>query len=509
MKYYLSFLIGLVFTVNSVSAQELKFKVKGLPDTTVHLVKYVGSKLYFADTTQLKKGIATFDGSKHESGIMAFLLPGQQYFDFINNNEEVYIETSVPNFLDNLKVKKSKENQVFYNYIHFIKKNQEDNNVLIEKRNALDDNETEAKEKLNNQIRATGERVKEFQKKLIAENEGTFASKVVKMSMDVEIPEPPKNEDGSLVDSSFSYKYVRDHYFDNFDWEDDRILNTPVFQKKLEYYYSKEMLLQQPDTVVKYLSRIIDQIPDKSNMYRFVVSNVASYAEKSNVMGMDKAFNLFISKYYCAPDSEGNPKAYWYDQEKLTELCKDTKIRMNLVQGVRPPNLILTDTTSNNWIDFYSLESDYTILYFWDPNCGHCKKETPKLQTLYEEKLKDRNVAVYAVGKATGDDFEDWKKFIKEKDLTFINVGVTQEVYEKAKADPSAFQGITNSESLNYQQTYDIFSTPKLWILDKDKKIIGKGLGISQLEDYMDRIQGFTDAEKLIKKEEKKDKKSK
>lgn len=507
MKYYLSLLIGLIITANAVTSQELKFKIDGLPDTTVHLVKYVGSKLYFADTTELKKGVATFDGSKHELGMMAFLLPGQQYFDFINNNEEVYIETSVPNFFDNIKVKKSKENKVFYNYIHFIKQNQEDNSVLIEQRNSLGDDETEAKEKLNNQIRATGERVKDYQKRLIAENEGTFVAKVVQMSMDVEIPEPPKNPDGSLVDSSFSYKYMRDHYFDNFDLKDDRILNTPVFQKKLEYYYSKEMLLQHPDTIVKYLSKVIDQIPDKSNTYRFVVSNVASYAEKSKVMGMDKAFNIFIDKYFCAPDKDGKPKAYWYDQEKLDELCKDTKIRLNLVQGVRPPNLILTDTTSKKWIDFYSLESDYTILYFWDPNCGHCKKETPKLQTLYEKKLKDRNVEVYAVGKATGDDFEDWKKFIREKELTFINVGVTQEVYDKAKANPSAFQGVTNSESLNYQQTYDIFSTPKLWILDKDKKIIGKGLGISQLEDYMDRIQGVEDSEKLIKADKKEPKK--
>lgn len=505
MKYYLSFLIGLVFTVNSVSAQELKFKVKGLPDTTVHLVKYIGSKLYFADTTQLKKGIATFDGSKHESGIMAFLLPGQQYFDFIHNKEEVYIETSVPDFLEHLKVKKSKENQVFYNYIHYIKQNQEDNKVLIEKRNALDESDAEKRELLNNQIRETGERVRDYQKRLIAENEGAFAAKVVKMSMDIEIPDAPKNPDGSLVDSSFSYKYMRDHYFDNFDWKDDRILNTPIFQKKLEYYYSKEMLLQQPDTVVKYLSRIIDEIPDKSNTYRFVVSNIASYAEKSKVMGMDKAFNIFINKYYCAPDKEGKPKAYWYDQEKLEELCKDTKTRLNLVQGVRPPNLILTDTTSKNWIDFYSLDSEYTILYFWDPNCGHCKKETPKLQTLYEKKLKDRNVEVFAVGKATGDDFEDWKKFIRNKELTFINVGVTQEVYDKVKKDPGAFQGLTNSESLNYQQTYDIFSTPKLWILDKDKKIIGKGLGISQLEDYMDRIQGFEGEEKLIEHDKKKE----
>lgn len=503
MKYYFSLFVSAILIANISFSQEIKFKVKGLPDTTVHLVKYLGSKLYYADTTKLKKGIATFDGSKHDSGIMAFLLPNQQYFDFIHNNEDVFIESSIPNFMDNLKVKKSKENEVFYEYIQFIKNNQEANKELIEERNALGDEENEAKQKLNDKIKETNKRVKEYQKQLVAKNEGTFVAKVVKMSMDIEVPDPPKNPDGSLADSSFGYKYMRDHYFDNFDWKDDRIINTPIFQKKLEYYYSKEMLLQHPDTIVKYLSRVIDQIPEKSNTYRFVTSNVASYAEKSKIMGMDKAFNILVDNYFCAIDKDGNPKAYWYDEAKLDELCEDTKIRLKLVQGAKPPNLILTDTTSKKWIDFYSLDSDYTILYFWDPNCGHCKKETPKLQTLYEKKLKDRNVSVFAVGKATGDDYEDWKKFIREKGLTFINVGFTQEIYDKAKENPSAFQGITTSESLNYHQTYDIYTTPKLWILDKDKKIIGKGLGISQLEDFMDRIQGYENSEKIIESDKK------
>ena len=60
----------------------------------------------------------------------------------------------------------------------------------------------------------------------------------------------------------------------------------------------------------------------------------------------------------------------------------------------------------------------------------------------------------------------------------------------------------TTIESLNYQQTYDIFSTPKVFVLDKDKKIIAKSLTISQLEDMIDRIQGIKDAEKLFPPEE-------
>ena len=56
----------------------------------------------------------------------------------------------------------------------------------------------------------------------------------------------------------------------------------------------------------------------------------------------------------------------------------------------------------------------------------------------------------------------------------------------------------TTLESLNYQNTYDIFSTPKVFLLDKDKRIIAKSISISQLEEMIDRLQGYEDLPKLF-----------
>lgn len=138
---------------------------------------------------------------------------------------------------------------------------------------------------------------------------------------------------------------------------------------------SPQMMIQHPDTLVKYVGAVIDRIPRGSEMYKFFVVTSSSSFEKSKIMGMDKAMNIFIDRYYCSVDDEGNRGAYWIDDERLDEICKSTKIRLKLVQGVKPPNIILTDTSSQKWYDFYSLDSDYTILYFWDPGCGHCKKK--------------------------------------------------------------------------------------------------------------------------------------
>jgi hypothetical protein len=56
----------------------------------------------------------------------------------------------------------------------------------------------------------------------------------------------------------------------------------------------------------------------------------------------------------------------------------------------------------------------------------------------------------------------------------------------------------TTLESLNYQETYDIYSTPRIFVLDKDKKIIAKSLSISQLEDMLDHLQNQKNAPKLF-----------
>lgn len=487
-------------------AQQLKFKIIGVPDTTIHLVKYVGSSMYYADTAEIRKGMVVFDGSKQEQGIMGVLLPGQKYFEFLHTGEEVHMQTKFPNFIPDMEVIKSNQNRIFIDYIRFLTKNSEEAKKLTEEMKELADSEDAKKKKIEAELKIVNENVKEYQQRLITDNKGSFVSKLILMSTDIQIPDAPKNEDGTYVEKDFGYKYMRDHFFDNIDLTDDRLVNTPVIQKKLEYYYSNQMLIQHPDTLIKYLIRVVDQIPSGTMMYRFFVTKITSNFEKSKIMGMDKVMNAFVWRYYCPIDSEGKRLGYWMEEEKLEELCNDTKKRLRLVQGEVPPNIILPDSTNQNWRDLYSLDNEYIVLYFWDPNCGHCKKETPKLQTLYSRKLKDRNIEVFAVGKATGDDFEDWKKFIRKNRLTFINVGLTDKIYKQAKANPtSLIPSKTTLESLNYQDTYDIFSTPKVWILDKDKKIVAKGLGISQIEDFLDRVQGLESEEKIFKPEDDKE----
>ena len=496
MRTLLTFI--LLATSTFLFGQEIKFKIADQKDTTVNLVRYFGKGLYYADTAEIKKGIVKFDGSKQKAGIFALFLPGQKMLEFIYNDEEVYIEASANDLMATSKVKKSVENEIFSKYIQFINLEKQKTSQTVERRRA-EEVGSEEYERLSKSIDAATKKVVAYQQNLVDTHSDKLVSKIVKMSMDIVIPDSPVDEAGVIIESNFRFKYYRDHYFDNIDLKDDRLVRTPIYHKKLETYFSKQMMIQHWDTVIHYAFKLCDQFEAGSDMYQYNVSWITSQYEQSKIMGMDKVFVKMGERYYCGNDKDGNPKAHWMPEDKLQKLCDKVSTNINLVIGAVPPNISLRDSTDVNWRDFYSLEADYTILYFWDPQCGHCTKITPKLQVLYEKKFRERNIEIFAVGKAVGEDFEKWKKFIRDNNLEFVNVAVTDELYTAAMKDARQFvPKYTSLASLNYQKTYDIFSTPKVFILDKDKKIIAKSLSISQLEDLMDRLQDKSDSPKLF-----------
>ena len=129
-------------------------------------------------------------------------------------------------------------------------------------------------------------------------------------------------------------------------------------------------------------------------------------------MGMDAVFVHMAKNYYLTG------KAYWVDSSVVSKIRERAKILEPILIGKKAPNMWLTDSSGKLYtLDGFKAKS--TILYFWDPNCGHCQKETPKLLEFWE-KNKARGIDVYSVTIDRKPD--DWKKYIREKKLSWLNV---------------------------------------------------------------------------------------
>ena len=126
--------------------------------------------------------------------------------------------------------------------------------------------------------------------------------------------------------------------------------------------------------------------------------------------------------------------------------------------------------TSGNRVSLYDVKAKYTVVIFWDHGCGHCKKEVPKLSDIYKTKLKQKGVEVYAI--ETENKPDEWKKFIREHQLEWINVNEPDD-YNRAVT----------------KKFYDIYSTPVIYLLDENKIIKAKRIDTEQLGGFIDMLE--------------------
>lgn len=469
--------------------RRFEFTVKGVVKDTVYLANYYGNKLMYNDTAVADgKGKVVFANKKgYKPGVYAVVIPGPRYFEFLVNEPLVVMSSDTVDLGGKLTIQKSAENQVFMDYVRFINAQRKEAEAVSKEREATEDPARKAalKERLVGYEKA----IRAYQEDLVAKNPGTLVAMIVKMSISPEEHEVRK-ADGSL-DSAATYYSYRAHFWDNTDLTDERILRTPVFQNKFEEYMWK-VVPQVPDTINKCADELIQRMDKNHNeeLWRFAVHNITYKAETSDIMGMDAVFVHMAQVYYC-PKPGQKSRATWMSDEKLEKLCERARKNAPLIIGAQAKNIILTDTTEQNWVDMYRVPHEYVLVIFWDPHCGHCKKTLPGICEEYKEKLRPLDCEVYAVAKATDSTLmHDWKQFIVENKLDWINVGLTWHVYTEAKKDASKYiPKLTTIESLNYADAWDVYSTPKFYLLDADRRIVGKQLAVDQMVDLINTLK--------------------
>jgi peroxiredoxin len=233
------------------------------------------------------------------------------------------------------------------------------------------------------------------------------------------------------------------------------MVRTPLFHNKVEQFMEK-LTLQIPDSINFYADKLLAMAKSKE-AFKYIVWWITNHYEKSQIMGMDAVFVHMAKNYYLSG------KAFWVDSGVVNKIRERAGILEPILIGKRAPNMYLTDSSGKVYtLDGFKAKS--TILYFWDPNCGHCQKETPKLYEFWE-KNKSRGIDVFAVTIDRKPD--DWKKYIREKKLNWLNVWDSHTVTD-------------------FKNVYDIYSTPVIYILDENKKILAKRIGVEQLPDFFD-----------------------
>ncbi len=455
---------------------DFKFKITNLSDSTdsvAYLANYYGSKQYYFDTATFEPGgVLHFKGDSIMGGIYSIILSDKKsYFEFVVNEPKIEMETKSGGFVNSMKVKTSDENTKFYEYLGFIEGKTKEVELLKKRREEAKGKDQKA---IEEQLGALDKEVIGYKLNFIDENPDFLISKVFKASAEPEIPEYKEIKDDDERQRR-RYQEFKSAYLKDVDFADERLLRTPVLHNKMNYYITK-LVVQAPDSIIKEADELVKRTNGNKETYKYIVHHITSKYEDSKVMGMESVLVHMGQNYYC-PD-----KAWWLSVKKRKEFCERVNKMAPLQMGKYAPDLILMDTLGQ-WRQLYEIKAKYTALYFWDSGCGHCKKVTPKWKEFYEL-YKTKGVEVYAVG--TEFENKDWKKYVKKNELPWINVSDNPEINENAQE--LMREQKTTLQSLNFRETYDIFSTPKVYLLDENKKIIAAKLMPEQMGEYLDHL---------------------
>lgn len=440
---------------------EITVSIKGQPDSMLYIANYYGASQYLKDSAfcvKSKPGIYVFKGKEPLLGgiyILATQKKAKLIEIIVDKNQQFMVSTDTVDLINNLKFKNSPENEQFYSYIIPTAKIQGDLSKLQKQLKEAKAAKNEADiQSLETQLKEKSKELEKVTKEFIIKNPEALISKVLKVNEQIEIPELPIKENGN-PDSTWGWTYYKTHYWDNVDLLDDRILRTPVFTNKLSTYFTG-VLIQDNDSIIKEADLLIERVRPNKEMFKYIVWWITNHYETSKIMGQDAIFVHLAEKYYATN------QCWWVSQSTIDNMNKRAAQIKAILIGAKAPELMMPDT-NNIFISCYAPKTKYTFLWFWDPDCGHCKIETPKLRDFYNTHKDSLNLEIYAV--STDTDLERWKKYIVENKLVWINVG-------------------GNTANLDYRKVFDIFSTPVLYILDEQKKIIAKRLSVDDLPEF-------------------------
>jgi thiol-disulfide isomerase/thioredoxin len=450
----------------------IEITLKPYKNTKVYLGTNYGQNRVLADSAILNEAsVGYFKGKeKLTPGIYFIVSPKYSIlFEFlVDEGQQFKIIADTLSLVD-YKIIGSKDNDIFSSYSKSM-------NQLGAQRNQLEQAYNSAATtsdslKYLEALKKMDTSFKQERQKIIT----TAPNSMMRFFLDVlqrpELPAIPIIN--GIADSTYPFYYVKNHYWDNVVFNDNRLLRTPFFEAKLDEYF-KNYVSREPDSIIEEVQYMLTVAKTGKEIYPFLLFKFTNKYISPEFMGQDKVFLHLFQNFF----SKGDTILLNNDSKKaITE--RAYSIMANLIGNPAPP--LNLNTMDNKLFSLYNSPATYTFIAFWDPTCGHCKEEMPRVDSFYTKNWKQLGVQVIGVN-TNVKELASWKQFITEEhfDAGWMHVYQTEAALN---AEVNAGKATT------IRQLYDVFKTPTFYLLDKDKKIIAKNLTVDQFHDFLQAQQ--------------------
>lgn len=455
-----SFLIMFIicFSSNGLVGQgfRITLNVPDLPDKNVILSHRLGLKFYTDDTVKTNvNGIAVFEGvNPMPEGMYQMVFPDKKFAEFFLDKNQIFtISTRAAAPADSLSFSGSPENSRFLEWQQKYA-NSRSHASQIQNRLKKGNLTPDSMQLLNKELQQIQYSNNRLWDSAIHDLAGTLPGNFIKGMKPVRIPVSlgkPDTQEHQMK----QYQFVRVHFFDDVDFKDERLLRTPLIETKLDQYF-KQIVPPVPDTIIQDATQIIERTRSAKNMYQFVVQYLFNLYTDPQIMGTDAVYVYIAEKYYLTGETP------WIDSANLRGIRYRVSELKPLLLGTVAPVLEGLVNIDEQPVEIKDIKSKYLILYFWSPDCGFCKEATPKLYSQYAD-LKQMGIEVVALDTRT--DKIPWIKFITDHQLNWINVYSPQNVRDII-------------------QKYQAFTTPTMYLLDAERRIIAKSISVDQIKPF-------------------------
>ena len=426
-------------------------KVRGAQPGLSNLIGFYAEEHFRADTTRIQAdGTIRFQKPEgYPQGFYYVSYAENQYVQILLSEDQTFtIEADVSDIVGTIKVSGSDDIEAFYANQKFEQNYNAEYGALGQQLKAAEGTANEAS-------------LKAKQKEMLAGRQAHLDGLFNKYPNSLFAPfkragqNPAVREDVADDKKVFFY---RKEFWDNVDFSDKRLLRTPVINNKLKRYFD-ELTAQNPDSILSSAYNLVDRTIPHPEYNMFFVNWLMRKYEPGKVTLMDaEAIHVRLTQKYITKE-----RAFWADSMEVYALQNRAYEMGQSLVGMPGPNVTAQDLngTTHTLLD---KTADYIVVYLFTPSCEHCQEQTPKLIDWYNE-WKNKGADVYAI--AIDTDEQELGDYVKKTGMpfTYIYDSTNRSIYAK----------------------YYVNVTPELYVLNKERKIIGKNLKVFQIETIIDQ----------------------
>jgi len=249
--------------------------------------------------------------------------------------------------------------------------------------------------------------------------------------------------------------YLVKHYWDNFDFSDTAYVHLPQVTEQAFVDYIDVMQIASYPQVVSAIKDMLKKAEADTTMYYYFTNLYEKYLyDPNSPFRNDEFFIPALEFFISSPASKEKVRPMY-----LLELAKRNRV------GEKAANFTYT-LPNGKQSNLYSLVSDYTLIFFYNPGCNACEEIMGQLKSSLSigYLMKENRIKILAV--YPDEDLTEWKNYLSSFPKEWINS------YDKGT-------------HIMDKEIYDLKAIPTLFLLDKDKKVILKDTSFDLLENLL------------------------